>query len=461
MKQEVINLFDNIIEQMALVYKHDPRPWMIGFSGGKDSTLLCQLTFEMLERLSPEERQKKVYIVTSDTMVENPIVQNYMHRMKDAINQASLQKKLGVEAHVIYPAVKHRFWSTVIGLGYPTPEAPGFRWCTERLKIMPSNDFTYDVIKKDGEIVILLGVRKAESITRSRSITSREIEGKILTPHDSIKKAYVYSPLSEIKNEYVWEYLLRDHGMSAWGTDNNYLYGLYQGADLGEEQSVIGEVNKDRVAITGNSRFGCWCCTMVKEDKSLKNFIDHGAKELELLREYRNWLVELRNDPDARDYRRRNGSVYTLSSGELGRGPFTFETRKRMLKRLLELEEQTGYDLISEDELKYIDKIWESEGDLSCRALVDIYYEVKGKHLPWAQYKKAKYDDETLSYITELCVENDVPFDLISRLMVAVDNNKLYTRSRNTDKEIERILNQGWLHYEKIREELENEINKN
>ena len=94
MNQETIKLFDNIIEQMALVYKHDSRPWMIGFSGGKDSTLLCQLTFEMLERLSPEERNKKVYIVTSDTMVENPIVQNYMHRMKDAINQASLQKKL-------------------------------------------------------------------------------------------------------------------------------------------------------------------------------------------------------------------------------------------------------------------------------------------------------------------------------------------------------------------------------
>ena len=461
MNQEIINLFDNIIEQMALVYKHDSRPWMIGFSGGKDSTLLCQLTFEMLERLSPEERNKKVYIVTSDTMVENPIVQSYMHRMKDAINQASLQKKLGVEAHIIYPAVKNRFWSAVIGLGYPTPEAPGFRWCTERLKIIPSNDFTYDVIKKDGEIVILLGVRKAESITRSRSITSREIEGKILTPHDTIKKAYVYSPLSEIKNEYVWEYLLRDNGMSAWGTDNNYLYGLYQGEDLGEEQSVVGEVNKDKVAISGNSRFGCWCCTMVKEDKSLKNFIDHGAKELEPLRDYRNWLVELRSNPDARDYRRRNGSVYTLSSGELGRGPFTLETRKLMLRRLLELEEQTGYNLISMEELKYIDKVWESEGDLSCRALVDIYHEVKGKRLPWDQYKKAKYDDETLSYISELCDQNNIPFDLISRLMVAVDNNKLYTRSRNTDKEIEKILNQGWLHYEKIREELKDEIDEN
>jgi len=457
MNEAIRQQFQDVIDQMALVYKHDSRPWMLGFSGGKDSTLLCQLTFEMLEQLSPEERTKKVYIVTSDTMVENPIVRAYMHRMKDAINVASDEKKLNVEAHIIYPEVKNRFWSLVIGLGYPTPEAPGFRWCTERLKILPSNAFTYDVIKTDGEIVILLGVRKAESNTRARSISSREIEGKILTPHDSIPKAYVFSPLSSIKNEHVWEYLLKDDGLSAWGTDNNYLFALYQGEDLGEEQSVVGEVNKDKVAITGNSRFGCWCCTMVKEDKSLKNFIDHGAKELIPLREYRNWLVELRRTPEARDYRRRNGAVYLMKNGELGRGPFTLETRKEMLRRLLTLELETGFELITLDELKFIDKVWEQEGDLTCRAVVDVYYEVTGKRLPWDQYKKAKYDKDTLDTIQMLCERHNVPFDLMSRLMAVVDKSKLFTRSGETAREVERVLNQGWLHYERIREELEND----
>lgn len=107
-------------------------------------------------------------------------------------NYEASAPELHVEAHLIYPETKNTFWSLVIGLGYPTPEAPGFRWCTERLKINPSNAFTYNTIKKDGEIVILLGVRKAESSARSRSISSREIEGKILTRHDQIPKAYVY-----------------------------------------------------------------------------------------------------------------------------------------------------------------------------------------------------------------------------------------------------------------------------
>ena len=449
--------FAVIKKEMELVYLHDRRPWMIGYSGGKDSTLLCQLVFEMLEGLPEKKRWKPVYIVTSDTMVENPIVKAYMHKMSKAINDASAAKNLNVQAHIIYPEIRQTFWSLVIGLGYPTPEPPGFRWCTERLKINPSNAFTYNTIKKDGEIVILLGVRKAESAARSRSISSREIEGKILTPHPQIAKAYVYSPLSEIQNENVWEYLLQGEGKSAWDTDNNYLYNLYRGESLSEEDSVVGQVDKENMKITGNSRFGCWICTMVKEDKSLKNFIDHGATDLIPLRDFRNWLVELRANPEARDYRRRNGSVYLTASGDFGRGPFTMEARKEIMRRLLRLEVETGFELITLDELKIIDKLWEDEGDLSRRSLVEIYAEEKGERLPWDAYKKAKYDGDTIAHIRNLCDKYDVPFDLMSKLMISVDNSKFYTRSAVVAKNVEKILNEGWLHFEAIREGLNHE----
>ena len=449
--------FHSIIEEMRLVYLHDQRPWMLGFSGGKDSTLLCQLLFEMLRTIPPAERTKKVYVVTSDTMVENPIVKAYMHRMRDAIAAVSGDEHLNVEAHILYPEAHQSFWSLVIGRGYPTPEPPGFRWCTERLKINPSNKFIYDTIKKDGEIVILLGVRKAESAARARSISSREVEGKLLSPHVSIPKAYVYNPLTDIPNAVVWEYLLKGDGKSAWGTDNKYLFSLYQGENLSEEQSVVGEIDKDKVPITGNSRFGCWCCTMVKEDKSLQNFIDHGATELIPLRRFRNWLVDLRANPEARDWRRRNGSVYFNADGEFGRGPFTLATRREILRRLLLLEDETGFSLITMDELKVIDKLWEDEGDLTRRALVDVYYEVRGQRLPWDQFKHAKYDEETIASITALCGKYAVPFELVSKLLIAVDNTKFYTRSAVSAKEVEKIMNQGWLHYSSIQEGLDNE----
>ena len=155
--------FEDIIQEVMMVYQHDSRPWLIGYSGGKDSTLLVALVYEAIARLPEKTRTKKVYVITSDTLVENPIVKQYMHDSSRHINEASQKDRLNISAHIIYPKPEQTFWSRVIGLGYPTPEPPGFRWCTERLKIQPMNQFVNERIKESGEIIILLGVRKAES----------------------------------------------------------------------------------------------------------------------------------------------------------------------------------------------------------------------------------------------------------------------------------------------------------
>ena len=448
-------VFEDIIQEMALVYRHDKRPWLIGYSGGKDSTLLCCLVMEMLQRLTPYQRHKTVYIVSSDTMVENPIVKNYMHRMSAMINQAG--NELKVKADIIYPEIADTFWSKVIGLGYPTPEAPGFRWCTERLKIHPMNKYTLDTIKTNGQVVLLLGVRKAESTYRANNIRSREIEGKILVPHTDIEGAHVYNPLTEIPNELVWKFLLKDDSLTPWGSDNKYLFSLYQGENLGEEQSVIGEIDKDKIPVTGHSRFGCWICTMVKEDKSLKAFIDRGETWLEPLRDFRNWLIELRSTPSARENKRRNGQMYKKADGEYGLGPFTMESRVEILRRLLQLEVTYNFDLITLEELKFIDKTWDDEGDLSRRTLVDLYYEIKGKHLPWDDYKVPVFSEEVIDEIKKQCQENNIEFELISKLIVEIEANKNYTKSSRVTKAFDRIINQGWLHFETIQRGLNHE----
>jgi len=452
-------IFEDIIQEMSVVYQHDRRPWMIGFSGGKDSTLLCCLVMEMLQRLEPVQRNKTVYIVSSDTMVENPIVRDYMHRMSNMIN--AIGEKLNVKADIIYPKIEDTFWTKVIGLGYPTPEPPGFRWCTERLKIHPMNAYTLEKIRSNGEVVLLLGVRKAESVYRANNIRAREIEGKILVPHNDIDNAYVYNPLTEIPNEEVWKFLLKGDATTPWGSDNKYLFSLYQGENLGEEQSVIGEIDKEKIPVTGNSRFGCWICTMVKEDKSLKAFIDKGETWLIPLREYRNWLIELRSTPEARDTKRRNGTMYRKADGELGLGPFTMDTRKKMLRRLLELEKQTGLSLITIEELKYIDMLWDQEGDLTRRCLVDTYYDVLGEKLPWDDYKKPVFSNDVIEEIKRQCNENGIEFELISKLIIEIDANKNYTRGSAVTKAFDRIMNQGWLHFETIEKELKDEDKQN
>ena len=94
---------------------------------------------------------------------------------------------------------------------------------------------------------------------------------------------------------------------------------------------------------------------------------------------------------------------------------------------------------------------------MSRRSLVEIYSEVKGSQLPWDDYRKAKYDEKTIELLHTLCKKYDVPFDLVSKLMISVDNSKFYTRSAVAAKNVERILEEGWLHFDAIREGLNHE----
>lgn len=451
--------FEEIIKEIMVVYSHDNRPWLIGYSGGKDSTLLVSLVYEAVKRLKDIGAivSKKVYIITSDTMVENPIVKRYMHSSSESINRSAREDELPIYATIIYPEPEQTFWGRVIGLGYPTPEPPGFRWCTDRLKINPMNKFVNEKIEENGEIVILLGVRKGESLTRMKTITAREIEGKLLNLHNDIPNAYVYNPITEIPNNLVWEFLLKDDCRSPWGTDMKYLFNMYQGEDMGEEQSVLGEIDREKIPVTGNSRFGCWCCTMVKEDKSLQNFIDRGSTELIPLREFRNKLLEMRENPAMRDNKRRNGSMYRKNDGTLGMGPFTLEARRLILEGLLELENETGLELITIEELKAIDKMWDEEGDLSCRNLVETYYKVKGVRLPWDEYKTSRFESEAIKSIEEISEKYDIPVELITKLIISVDENKHLTRNNKMQKAFDQIINQGWLHFDAIERVLESE----
>jgi DNA sulfur modification protein DndC len=267
----------------------------------------------------------------------------------------------------------------------------------------------------------------------------------------------VYNPLTEIPNEEVWKFLLKGDAISPWGSDNKYLFSLYQGENLGEEASVIGEIDKEKIPVTGHSRFGCWICTMVKEDKSLKAFIDRGETWLEPLRDFRNWLIELRATPYARETKRRNGQVYVRADGGYGMGPFTMAARVEILRHLLQLEETYNFELITLEELKYIDKTWDEEGDLSRRTLVDLYYEIKKKHLPWDDYKVPVFSEEVIDEIKKQCEENNVEFELISKLIVEIEANKNYTKGSRVTKAFDRIINQGWLHFETIQKGLNHE----
>lgn len=537
-----LNLLDiekPIIEEMTRVYKNDSRPWVIGYSGGKDSTTVVLLTFKMLESLPPNERHKPVYVISSDTLIENPIVLSFLQQNSQYINEGA--KKLGLPLYtdMIYPDYNNTFWANVIGKGLPTPTSIRFRWCTERLKIKPSNKFIEDKVKENGEVVVLLGVRKAESIARSIRIKNREIDGYLLTPHVTLQNTYVYNPIVELSTDDVWTILLSNNGKTPWGTNNNDLFALYMGGDGGECPFTV--TSDSETPSCGNSRFGCWICTVVKEDKSLTGFIKSGETELQPLLDFRSWLLSIRDRHEYRQKYRRDGNHYykklyidkmpllnnyiidknhlffdeennegyidlvrskeseellnkkstdkdkvflelipTIELDEnikvdeskiqrdekgefiniLGYGPFNFKGRQLILEKLLEtqLKIQETYDinLITMEELEAIDKIWDNEEDLTRRTLVNIYYKKIGKKLPWDDYKRPIFDDETLKEISNLCVESNISENLINKLLIETNKYKHFTNKTILDKSINKLLNQKHLHKSLV-EEIDND----
>lgn len=251
------NTLEELIEEIKYVYKSDDRPWVIGYSGGKDSTTVVELVYKMLLGLDPDDRHKNVYIVSSDTLIENPLIKIYLSKMNDLLGQAADRDGLPIKSAMVTPPPNNSFWANVIGRGFPTPRMNGtFRWCTDRLKINPSGEYIQRVIDEEGkEVVVLLGVRKAESIARKRRIEGRELANRLLNRHETIQDAYVYNPIVELTTDDVWDVLLRcDGGRTPWGSDNSELVSLYADADSGE-CPFAGIHAGGQTQSCGNSRF--------------------------------------------------------------------------------------------------------------------------------------------------------------------------------------------------------------
>ncbi len=452
------NTLEELIEEIQYVYQSDKRPWVIGYSGGKDSTTVIELVYKMLLNLPSEKRTKNVYIVSSDTLIENPLIKIYLNKMNEALGEAAQRDNLPIKSVMVTPPANNSFWANVIGRGYPTPRMNGtFRWCTDKLKINPSAEYIRKVIKEESEeVVVLLGVRKAESIARKRRIEGRELANRLLNRHETIQAAYVYNPIVELTTEDVWDILLgHEGGKTPWGTDNSELVSLYAGADSGE-CPFAGIHAGGQTQSCGNSRFGCWVCTVVKEDKSLNGFIKSGHRELIPLAEFRKWLMSIRDNPKYREKKKRNGSIYEDKEGNIGYGPFTWEARQMILSELINTQKKMGYELITVDELKAIDEIWDDELDLSRRTLVELYEKLTGERLPWHEYKEALIDEDTVYELEKLAMENEVPFDLVRNVILSVYQTKNYSNQKKMREGIDYLLNQQWLHHE-ILKEIENE----
>ncbi len=330
-------------------YLADNRPWVVAYSGGKDSTLVLQLVYELIYSLEREQR-KPVFVVASDTRVEAPNVESYLDQRIKEISLHAQANDLPIHAELAQPTVEQSFWFNLIGKGYPPPTR-WFRWCTSKMKIKPVQTAIENVIAEFGSVILLLGSRSTESSQRSQSMGKRELSSRKLNAHGEIANALVLSPIADWTSDDVWEYLFT-HNPPPWGGSHDFMLDLYRQANGGECPVVIGL----NTPSCGGSRFGCWTCTVVKTDKSMESFIENGEEWMKPLNDYRNWLKNIREDESRRSPVRRNGTE--------GQGPFIASTRKEMLQRLLETERQVQQLLISDEEIVAIQKQWIDDFDI-------------------------------------------------------------------------------------------------
>lgn len=360
---EGATLWDEVVRAVLAEYLSEAQdyPWIIGFSGGKDSTVVAQAVFEALLQVPPSQRKREVHVISNDTQVESPLIIAHLVKVQEAMKEMAQTLRLPVHVKTTRPAPDKTFWTLLIGKGYPSPNQT-MRWCTDRLKIQPTSRYILDNVSAHGAAIVILGVRLDESDTRRNSINKfRNIEGSSLTPHSELSGAFIYRPIMHLTVDDVWEVL--GQSQPPWGGTHRDLIQLYRDAEGGECPVVLSRDEAPGCG-TANSRFGCWTCTVVEKDKSLQGFVDAGRHKFSALIEFRQWLRDIRNDPRYRSIERRNRGICFNARGERIQhvpGPFTIQARKMILDRLLATQEIYGDPLISADEIERIQAIWAEE----------------------------------------------------------------------------------------------------
>ncbi|GGZ48979.1 DNA phosphorothioation system sulfurtransferase DndC [Mesonia mobilis] len=435
------NVISEIIDQYAFADRSE-RPWIIGFSGGKDSTVLLSLVWIALKRIreehpTPFQLRRPVYVVCNDTMVENPIIASYVEDVLSQIDKEARDQDLPVFVRKTTPKLEESFWINVLGKGYPVPNNQ-FRWCTTKLKIKPTSDFLLEQIDEKGEAIVLLGTRYEESKTRERSMKKHEIKGKRLSKHNSTANTYVYAPIKDLMLEEIW-YIINSVP-SPWGFDNSVLFKIYADASADDYECPTVVTNKEHTSC-GQSRFGCWTCTVVKKDKSMSALIDNGQEWMLPLLEFRNKLQDERNNQDKRMPRSRNGNEAITDDGRKY-GPYYPWYRAHLLRRLLEIqrdlqEERPHINLITNQELIAIQVTWNRDLIFDYN-VGKIYREIYNKEISTQNSQNLNAIESRI--LKEVCAEEPEYYHLIDNLLSLQETKSLMLSKYGLHNDVERRI---------------------
>ena len=455
----------DLIREIQEIYLSDLRPWIIGFSGGKDSTTILSLIYFALLQLKSSLRRKHVYVVSSDTLVETPVVVDVIKDVLDLINNKADELDMPMSAHPVHPKPDQTFWVNLLGRGYPAPSSK-FRWCTERMKIDPVSNFITEQVMNHGEVIVVLGSRSQESNTRAQVIAKHKIDGSNLGRHDSLPNSFSYMPIEDWSADDVWEYLMS--APCPWGGSNRRLFELYKGSNQGECPLVIDKSTPS----CGNSRFGCWTCTVVSKDRAMHGMIESGEKWMAPLLNFRNELhrsIQPENAKEFRNDKRRTGRI-TIDTknkesdvGKHIRGPYWLAKRKEWVKELLTIERrlcEEGHDmaLIQRDELQAIRQEWlkdPNEPDWE-DSMPAIYAEVyPDDPIDWIENDAGAFSEPDVVLLRELEAKHNVPAELIMKLLEVELSQIGASKRRGVLQQLDSMLAMDWEGFDIVNERIQ------
>ena len=245
----------SITAEIQDFYQQDDVPWVLGYSGGKDSTTVLQLVFYALAKLPKSQLVKDVHVLSNDTLVENPAVASYIDQQLELIEKAGKTKLFAHHPNLfsvvkVVPKIEDRFWINLIGKGYPAPNR-WFRWCTERMKINPTNDYIKQQVGRWGKALVVLGSRRTESTNRAKNFERYNLEditGSKIRKH-TLPNSWMYAPISDLSTQEVWEYLMAVP--SFWGSDNKILAAMYRNASDNAAECPPASVRPLASVLTG------------------------------------------------------------------------------------------------------------------------------------------------------------------------------------------------------------------
>ncbi len=442
------------MEQVQALYLDDEIPWIVGYSGGKDSTATAQLIWNSISALPFDKRIKPVHIISTDTLVENPIVALWVEKSLETMRTAIAKSHIPFHPHRLTPQTQDRFWVNLVGKGYPSPR-PKFRWCTSRLKIGPANDFIRRLVQENDEAILILGTRKAESSARKASMkrTEKSTRQHLSRNADpALDRVWVYTPIAEWTNDDVWEYLVTFK--NPWGYDNQALLEIYRGATKDNECPLVVDSSTPSC---GDSRFGCYVCTMVEQDKSMAAMIQNDEEKrwmTPLLDIRNNWLNT--NDRKHRDFRKMDGTLLVFNE-RLVHGPYKQSYREQLLREILKAQQEVqklgppevrNLELLSIEDLEEIRRIWVMEKHEIEDSLPRIYEEVMGKPYPTSSLDENQtFKQDDMDLLKDICEESGDPdgihYQLARELLHLEHQYRTMARRSGLYRAIDKALERG------------------